>query len=146
MNVIRTPVTLSPHFVKGKPGGYYVVVTRLFPNGNPPLLRRQFVGVGRHLILSVGRNNTWDSVIKMQVNVPKIDGEDIIWLSSTKLYPINMGFRVYIPGRVWKPKSAEARKVQTIGEFRRFEFGTTDLFYLEVPKVTKNVIYGTEDL
>ena len=146
MKPVTIPITISPHTHKGKPVGYYIIATRLFPKGNPPILRRQFVGVGQNMVITVGRDNRLNSVLKLQTFIPKIGEMPVTWLSGVKLYPINMGFRVYIPGRVWKPKSAEDKRIQTIGEFKRYEMGAIDLFYLSVPKITNDILLEKGDL
>jgi len=146
MKPITIPVTISPHFHKGKPAGYYIIATRLFPKGNPPILRRQFVGVGQNMVITVGRDNQLNSALKMQAVIPRMGEMTVTWLSGVKLYPLNMGFRVYIPGRVWKPKSAEDKRIQTIGEFKRYESDTVDLLYLSVPKITSGILLGRGEL
>lgn len=153
MNPIKIPVTISPHIVNGKPRGYYIIAERLFTKSNPHLIRKQFLGIARGLIISVGRDIHWDSLLKMSIHIPEviytIGGcgiNKILWLSPTKIYPFNMGFRAYIPGTVLKPESAEAKKIQTMGFFKRFQIGTTDLLYLEVPLITPDIMLGKTKL
>lgn len=98
------------------------------------------------MTITVGRNAAWDSVLAMQLHVPIIDNTPITWLSAVKLYPYPGGFRIYIPGKVWKPASAEVTKVQLMGEFKYLKLGTTELYYLEIPKITKNILMRLEEL
>lgn len=150
MNPIKIPVTISPHIVNGKPRGYYIIAERLFTKGNPHLIRTQFVGHTQDgLIISVGRHIKWDTLYKLGIQVPHLEAMEqkrVIWLSPTKIYPFNMGFRAYIPGTVLKPESAEAKKIQTMGFFKRFQIGTTDLLYLEVPLITPDIMLGKTKL
>jgi len=146
INPIRIPVTLSPHIVKGKPRGYYVLAQRLFTNGSPHLVRRQFVGFTDCLIITTAHEYKWDSLLKMAIHVPFIDDKPVTWLSAVPIYPIPMGFRAYIPGTVIKPTSAGQEKTETIGIFQRFQAGKIDLFYLEVPKLSAGVLLGEDDL
>jgi len=150
-NPIRIPVSLSPHIVNGKPRGYYVLAERLFAkNKNPHLVRNQFVGVAKSLVISVSHNSTWDTLLEMSISIPHLPSAPqranrVYWLDKAKLYPINMGFRAYVPGSVLKPEP-DAEKIETMGEFKRFQMGTTDLFYLEIPIITLDILLGKEKL
>lgn len=148
MNPIRIPVTMSPHIVDGNPRGYYLLAQRLFPNGAPILRKDQFVGFNGSLIVTVARHNTWDTLMDMNVYARDIGKNTAAWFGKTKLYPMNKGFRMYIPGTILKPPSAEAVCKQTTGIFSQFRFygGVDDLYYLEIPSIGGDVLLGRKEL
>lgn len=148
MNQIKIPVSLSPHIVAGKPRGYYLLAQRLFPNGAPILRRDQFAGFNGCLIVTVARHNKWNTFFDMCIQVRKLHEQAISWFGSTKLYPMNKGFRMYIPGSILKPPSADSKKIETIGIFRKHEYfgGVGSLYYLELQEFTAEVLLGKKKL
>ena len=144
MTDIRINVTLYPHVQRGKASGYYVLAERLFPRGAPILVKQQFVGYGGSggLILTVAHPPQSDTVIKMAVVHPLIGGEPVTWLSTAPLYQLGSGFRMYIAGKVMRPRSAEVGKFLTTGMFR----GAGELYWLEIPAVTGDVILGRKEM
>lgn len=146
MNPISVPVTFSPHIVNGKPRGYYLLVQSLFPNGAPILRRDQFVGfMGGHLIVTVSRHHTWNTLFRMAIH-PQWDEHSVTWLDSCKLYRMSKGFRMYIPGTVLCPTSAESKKVETMGIFKKWTYGggIEPMFFVELPVVSAEVLLGKE--
>jgi len=146
---IRIPVTLSPHIVKGKPRGYYLLAQRLFPNGAPILRKDQFVGFsGGFMVITVARQNTWNTLMHMAIYASDVYGEIFAWLDSCKLYPMNKGFRAYIPGTILRPPSAGSKKVETFGLFQKTAFGgdVADMWYVKVPDVSAEVLLGSKRL
>lgn len=146
MEPIRIPVTLSPHIVKSVPRGYYVLAQRLFPNGAPILNKSQFVGYNGQLIISVDRENRWDSLLKMAIYANMVGGEPTTWLDTSNLWPMSMGFRTYIPGTVLKPTET-SKKVEMTGVFRCHDYygGAASLYYLQLP-IGPNILLRRETL
>jgi len=142
MKPIQIPVTLSPHFGGGKPKGYYLIAQRLFPDGAPILSKHQFVGFDGSLVVTVQHPGEWDTVLKMAIYVSKLEDEPTTWLSKAHLYPMPMGFRMYIPGTVLKPKSAEVQKIETIGVFCKWGL----VYYVYVPKISGEILLGRKEL
>jgi len=144
---VRIPITLSPHIVNGKPRGFYLLAQRLFPNGAPTLTKRQYIGFNKRLLITVEHDRTWDTLLKVALHAGKLNDESVTWLTPTPIYPMPKGFRAYIPGTIIKPASAESQKVEGIGVFRRAIFGVSrDVYYLEILKLTAEVLLGRKDL
>ena len=148
MEPVRVPVTLSPHIVNDKPRGYYLLAQRIFPQGAPILRRQQFVGFNGRLIVTVSRHRTWDNFLKMGIHARELDGQAITWLDQCKLYPMAMGFRMYIPGTILKPASAGSEKVESIGILREQKWGgnTASTFYLEIQKIDADILLSRKEL
>jgi hypothetical protein len=138
---VKITTTLSPHFTgKDAPAGYYLLAQRLFMNGAPILKKQQYIGYNGNLFVTVDYNySCGDSLFRLAANAETLDGRKIIWLDYTKLYPMNMGFRSYIPGRVLKPSVLEIgrKKVVTPGIFRKCR----DIYYLELPEIIHEHLY-----
>lgn len=142
MNPIPIPVTLSPHFVNGKPRGYYLLAQRLFPNGSPALNKKQWLGFHEgNLIVTASFPSEWNSLMSMAVNCPSIEGKPFMWLAPAKLWPMPMGFRTYIPGTILKPDVGSS-KVETTGVFKQY----MSLFWLSLTEVTGEVLLGRKTL
>jgi hypothetical protein len=135
MKEIKITATLSPHMKGNKPAGFYLLAQRLFIHGAPILAKQQYIGHNGNLIVTVGYNGEWDSLLKMAVQMPELDKRKIAWFDYGKLYPMSMGFRMYIPGRVLRPTSAD--KIVGPAIFRKC--GT--VFYLELQNVTTEILY-----
>jgi len=140
MNPIKVPVTFSPHIVGGKPRGYYALAQWLFPNGAPILQRRQFAGYNGQLLITVEKPMECKTLLHMALKVSTLQNTPIMWLGACKVYHMSRGFRAYIPGSILCPPSAESEKIETHGFFRRHG----DLFYMEFPKVSAEVLLGKE--
>jgi hypothetical protein len=139
---IRIPITLSPHSTNnGKPGGYYVLAQRLFPNGAPVLAKQQWVGFSDGLVITVQHPGDWNSLLKMAINRPMLNGHSVTWLSPVHLYPMTQGFRVYIPKAILEPP-AEAQKKKTTGLFCR----SGNLYWLKIPAVSGDVLLERKEL
>ncbi len=135
MDPVKITATLSPHMVKGKPRGFSLLAQRLFVNGAPILTKQQYIGHNGNLIVTVGYNGEWDTILKIATQMNVLDGKVITWFDYGKLYPMSMGFRMYIPGRVLRPTSAE--RVVTPAIFRK----CAGVFYLELQNVTTETLY-----
>jgi hypothetical protein len=142
MNLIRIPVTLSPHIVKGSPRGYYVLAQRLFPNGAPILAKAQWIGFNGALVITVEHPHEWDSLLKMAVKCPDFIEGRVSWLAPAKVWPMSKGFRTYIPGTILKPKPAEASKVESMGTFQQ----VGSIFYLSIPAIDGEVLLGRKEI
>jgi len=144
---VRIPITLSSHIVNGKPRGFYLLAQRLFPNGAPSLTKQQYIGFNGRLFVTVEHDRTWDTLLKVALHAEKLNDKHISWLTPTPIYPMPKGFRAYIPGTIIKPASAESQKVEGIGVFRRAIFGVSrDAYYLEILKLTAEVLLGRKEL
>jgi len=145
--MIKIPITMTPHVQKGKPTGYYLIAQRLFVKP-VELVRAQFVGYSDGLALTVGgiERFQWDTVLKMAVKLPLLDGKPVNWLSSIALYPSAGGFRAYIPGPVFRPESVEEPPTHLIGEFSSCPVADATLYYLRVPMLSGDVLLGKKRL
>lgn len=140
MELIKIPVTLSPHYGDKGPKGFYILAQRLWPGGAPILNKMQWVGYFGTLIVTVQHPGEWNSLLKMSIYAGELDGRNVHWLDKGSLYPMSMGFRMYVPGRILKPKSKD--RIETIGIFRKCR----DIYYLEVPKLSGDVLLKRKKL
>jgi hypothetical protein len=141
MEEIRIPVTLTPHYQSGKPSGYYLLAQRLFPRGAPILVKQQFAGFSDGLVVTVNHPPQLDTPLKMAVVCPVIGGQGVTWLSKVSIYPMSMGFRMYIPGNILKPPTG-ALNFETTGIFH----GAGELYWLHVPAVSSDILLGRKAL
>ena len=137
---IKIPVTLSPHYGDKGPKGFYILAQRLWPGGAPILNKQQWVGFFGSLIVTVQHPGKWDTLLKMGIYAGNLEDRNVQWLDKGSLYPMSMGFRMYIPGRLLKPKSRD--RIETIGIFRKCR----EIYYLEVPKLSAEVLLGRQVL
>jgi len=54
------------------------------------------------------------------------------------------GFKVYLPETIMKAK--KPGRIEDVGIFRKYEAPGFVCFYLEIPKLTANVLSGREEL
>lgn len=142
---IRVNVTFSPHIVGGRPRGYYMVASRLFPKGTPILRKDQFVGVADGgLVVTLSRHRAWNTLMHMAVYA----GHVASWLGSAKVYATSTGVRVYLPGKVLRPDSPAEGKTETVGTLTKKSFGrgTGDMWYIRVPAVDADILLGRNRL
>jgi hypothetical protein len=139
---VRINVTMSPHVQKGRPSGYYVLAERLFPRGAPILVKQQYVGYSEGLVITVAHPAGVKSVLSMAVNVPRLGDKPVTWLAEAHLYPMRLGFRAYVAGRVLKARSTETPRYMTTGLFR----GEGELYWLWIPAVSGDVLLGRKEL
>lgn len=146
--MVKIQTTLSPHIVDGKPRGYYLIAQRLFTHGLPILRRDQFVGFSRGLVVTIERHRTWQSLLDIGLRAQSLGGQSVSWLGKIKMYQMSAGFRMYIPGTILKPTSADSKKIETWGIFDKeiYGAGISPLYYLKVPIVTAEVLLGKERL
>lgn len=147
MEPIRITTTLSPHFSKGLPRGYYLVAQRLFPGGVPLLRKQQFLGFcGGSLVVTVGSPNHWDSIMKMSIHCQELIEGPVSWLDSCSIWAANKGFRAYISQK-FLPAGANSKPVTGTGIFKLHTMANSaQIYYLEVPKVNSDILLGRKSL
>jgi len=146
VNPLNVPISLCPHIDKEKPKGYYITAQRLFPEGQPVIFRQQFAGYMNHLILTLAHQSTWNTLLKMVLHAPLLDGVPVNWLAPIKQYRMGTGVRFYLPGSILKPGSAEDEKIETMGIIRRAWFKSGDIIYVDIPLIDANVLLGKKEL
>lgn len=144
MEPVTIPISLCPHFSGGKPRGHYLLAKRLFLNDQPILTRQQYVGYNGFLFVTVVHPNWWDTTFKTAISIPEMDGRSITWLGTVLLYGLKGGFRVYLPEIILKAK--EPGRIEGIGIFRKYKAPGFSCYYLEIPKLSAEVLLGREDL
>lgn len=144
MNPVTIPVSICPHFTKGKPRGHYLLAKRLFQNETPILAKQQFVGYNGFLFVTVVHPAKWDTTFKMACAITELDGQPIKWLGTTHLTPLAGGFKAYLPEPI--TKANKPGRIEGIGIFRKHVALGFELYYLEIPKFTAEVLLGRMDL
>jgi len=145
--MVRVPITMSVHVQQGKATGYYLIAKSLFRQ-KVVLGRRQFAGYSDSLILTVGgiEHFEWDSVLKMAVNLPVLGDRPVNWLMPISQYASPGGFRMYLPGKLLMPTSAEETMTNLYGEWEKVTVADTTLYYLRVPLIGGDVLLGRRKL
>lgn len=144
MEAVTIPISICPHFSQGKPRGHYILAKRLFTKEQPILTKRQFVGFNGFLFVTVVHPNQWDTVFKMAMSCSQMDGRNITWLGSVPIYLFRGGFKVYLPEHILKAK--EPGRIEGVGIFRKHEAPGFSVYYLEIPKLSAEVLSGREEL
>jgi len=144
MEAVTIPISICPHFSQGKPRGCYLLAKRLFLKDQPILARQQYVGFNGFLFVTVVHPISWDTVFKAAILIPQMDGRNIQWLGTVPLYPLQGGFRVYLPETILK--AGDFGKVEGVGIFRKYEAPGFTCYYLEIPKLSVEVLLGKEEL
>lgn len=144
MEAVTIPISICPHFSQGKPRGHYLLAKRLFLNDQPILRKQQYAGFNGFLFVTVMRPNSWDTAFKTAVRIPRLDGRDIQWLGAVSLYGMKGGFKVYLPESILKAK--DPGRIEGVGIFRKYVAPGFDCYYLEIPKLTAEVLLGREEL
>ena len=144
MNAVTIPVSICPHFSQNKPRGHYILGKRLFLNDQPILVRQQYVGFNGFLFVTVVHPNWWDTTFKTACMIKEMDGQPIIWLGTVPLYGLRGGFKVYLPETILKAK--KPGRIEGVGIFRKYQAPGFSCYYLEVPKLTAEVLLGKEEL
>lgn len=99
------------------------------------MVKQQFVGFTDCMIVTAAHPPSAGTPLAMAVTYPVLD-KPVTWLAVTALYPMNLGFRMYIPGTILIPDSAEAPKIMTTGIVHKFG----EVFYVEIPRVTGDIL------
>ena len=144
MEPVKIPISICPHFSQGKPRGHYVLAKRLFRHEQPMLIRQQFVGFNGFLFITVVHPYQWDTTFKMACAIKEMDQQPIIWLGSANLYPFGGGFKVYLAEHILKAK--EPGRIEDVGVFRKYKALGFECYYLEIPKLSAEVLSGREEL
>jgi hypothetical protein len=144
METVKITTSICPHFVKDEGRGHYIICRKLFRNGAPILAKQQFVGFNGFLFVTVGHPGEWNSVFKMSQYVTQLDGRPVTWLGSANLYTYSQGFRAYIPEYILKAK--EPGRIESVGIFRKHTAPKFEIYYLELPKITAEVLLGRKEL
>lgn len=144
MEPVTIPVSLCPHFSQGKARGHYILAKRLFLQDQPILVRQQYVGFNGFLFVTVVHPPAWDTAFKTALKIPQLDGRKIIWLGSVPLYGLKGGFKVYLPETILKAE--KPGRIEGVGIFRKYTAPGFECYYLEVPKLTAEVLLGRKEL
>lgn len=144
MEAVTIPISICPHFSQGKPRGHYILAKRLFQKNPPILAKQQYVGFNGFLFVTVVHPAEWDTTFKMLWNVPKMDEQSIKWLGTIHLTPLAGGFKAYLPEHILKAK--EPGRIEGVGVFRKYEAPGFNIYYLETPKLTAEILLGRKEL
>lgn len=144
MEAVTIPISICPHFSQGKGRGHYILAKRLFLQEQPILAKRQYAGFNGFLFVTVGHPPSWDTAFKTALKIPQLDNRKIIWLGPVPLYGMKGGFKVYLPETILKAK--KPGRIEGVGIFRKYEAPGFNCYYLEIPKLTAEVLLGREEL
>lgn len=144
MEPIRIPISICPHFSAGKPRGTYILAKRLFREGNPILAKQQWVGFNGFLFITVVHPSLWNSIFKITNYIKELDGQKIIWLGGCHLTNLAGGFKAYLPEYILK--ATKPGRIECTGIFRKYEAPGFEIFYLEIPKLSADVLFGRKEL
>jgi len=144
MEAITIPISICPHFSQGKPRGHYILAKRLFLNEQPILARQQYVGYNGFLFVTVVHPNKWNTVFKMAMNCSQMDGRSITWLGTVPIYPLRGGFKAYLPETILKAE--KPGRIEGVGIFRKYQAPGFSCYYLELPKLSAEVLLGRKEL
>ena len=145
MEPVTIPISICPHFSQGKGRGHYILAKRLFLGEDQPILvRQQYVGFNGFLFVTVVHPNWWDTTFKTACMIQEMDKQPIIWLGTVPLYGLRGGFKVYLPETILK--AVKPGRIEGVGIFRKYKAPGFDCYYLEIPKLTAEVLLGKEEL
>jgi len=117
---------------------------RLFLNDQPILVRQQYVGFNGFLFVTVVHPASWDTAFKTAIKISRLDGRNVQWLGAIPLYGLKGGFKVYLPESILKAK--KPGRIEGVGIFRKYVAPGFSCYYLEIPKLTAEVLTGREEL
>lgn len=144
MEAVTIPISICPHFSQGKARGHYVLAKKLFTQDQPILVRRQYVGFNGFLFITVVHPGSWNTTFRTAIKISQLDGRKVIWLGSVPLYPLQGGFKVYLPETILKAK--KPGRIEGVGIFRKYQALGFSCYYLEIPKLSAEVLLGQEEL
>lgn len=144
MEPVKIPISICPHFSQGKARGHYILAKRLFLNDQPILVRQQYVGFNGFLFVTVVYPHWWDTTFKTACTIKEMDKQPIIWLGTVPLYGLKGGFKVYLPETILKAK--KPGRIEGIGMFRKYKAPGFECYYLEIPKLSAEVLLGKKEL
>lgn len=144
MEPVTIPISICPHFSGGKPRGHYLLAKRLFLNDQPILVKQQYVGFNGFLFVTVVYPYKWNTTFKIACAINEMDKQPIKWLGTVPLYGLKGGFKVYLPEHILKAK--KPGRVEGVGIFRKYQALGFACYYLELPKLTAEVLTGRKEL
>ncbi len=145
MEPVTIPISICPHFSQGKPRGHYILAKRLFIGEDQPILaRQQYVGFNGFLFVTVVHPNQWDTIFKISCMIQEMDQQPIKWLGAVHQYSLKGGFKVYLPETILK--ATEPGRIEGVGVFRKYQAPGFGVYYLEIPKLTAEVMSGRKEL
>ena len=144
MEAVTIPISICPHFSQGKTRGHYILAKRLFLQDQPILTRQQYVGFNGFLFVTVVHPGSWNTNFKMATRIQMLDDRRIIWLGTVPLYGMKGGFKVYLPEHILKAK--KPGRIEGVGIFRKYQAPGFSCYYLEIPKLTAEVLLGRKEL
>ena len=144
MEPVTIPISLCPHFSQNKPRGFYILAKRLFRNEPPMLIRQQFVGYNGFLFVTVVRPSECNTVFKIANRIKMMDDRSIIWLGSAHQYLLGGGLKIYLAEHILKAK--KPGRIEGVGIFRKYKALGFECYYLEIPKLTTEILLGREML
>jgi hypothetical protein len=85
-----------------RPDGRYIHIGGIFKMGAPKLKRRQFIGIHKHLILTINYPDYTRDVLGIAADLPGIPSfGNVTWIGTVKCTLFRKGLYFYIPRRVW---------------------------------------------
>ncbi len=144
MEAVTIPISICPHFSQGKPRGHYILAKKLFQKNPPILAKQQYVGFSGFLFVTVVHPAKWDTILRIAYKVLKMNQRPIVWLGTTHLTPLAGGFKAYLPEHILKAN--KPGRIEGIGIFRKYEAPGFNIYYLEIPKLTAEVLLGRKEL
>lgn len=144
MEPIKIPISICPHFSQGKPRGHYILAKRLFREEAPILAKQQFVGFNGFLFITVVHPALWNTTFKIMNHIKELDGQKIIWLGGVHLTTMAGGFKVYLREDILKAN--KPGRIECTGIFRKHESPGFECYYLEIPKLTPDILLGRKEL
>ena len=144
MKEVIIPISICPHYSLGELRGHYLLAKRLFRHEQPMLIRQQYVGFNGFLFVTVVHPQQWDTTFKMASGISQMDDRKIIWLGTANLYPFGGGFKVYLAEHILKAK--KPGRIEGVGIFRKYKALGFECYYLEIPKLTTEILLDREEL
>lgn len=144
MEAVTIPISICPHFSQGEPRGHYLLAKRLFLQDQPILGKQQYVGYNGFLFVTVMHPNWWDTTFKISCAIQEMDQQPIKWLGAVRQYSLPKGFKIYLPETVLKAK--KPGRIEGVGIFRKYQAPGFTCYYLEIPKLTAEVLTGRKEL
>jgi len=124
--------------------GRYVNLDNIFvPNVSKDLNPQQFIGVHQHMVVTIATPGYIKNLlgIALDLNNIRVKGKGYVtWLGTVRCYPAGHGCRLYIPSKMWNPKSPEfAGPWRTTGAAYWWANGkeSEPYFLVDIPALTR---------
>ena len=98
------------------------------------------MGFNGFLFVTVVHPYQLDTTFKIANKFREMDGRQIVWLGTSRLYSLPGGFKTYLAEDILQAK--EPGRIEGVGIFRKFQ----NIYYLEVPKLSAEVLLGRKEL